>query len=98
MTARHDTNMNSLKIPEGGVTLKGSPDEGSDPLPQQAFTISLNDSVIEGMIKCVQNGGDIQLALGADPVSFDHSNNSSHLCREPLPACEASNSFCPSKC
>lgn len=67
--------MNSLKIPEGGVMLKGSPGEDSDPLPQQAFTLSLSDSVIEGMIQCVQDGGDIQLALGAQPVSAGNRNN-----------------------
>lgn len=61
--------MNSLKIPENGVMLKGSAGRDVASLPPQAFAISLNDSVIEGMIKCVQNGGDIQLALGARPVS-----------------------------
>ncbi len=62
--------MNAIKIHENGVMLKG-PDEGSsEPLPQQAFTISLSDNVIESMIKCVQNGDDIQLALGPNPVSW----------------------------
>lgn len=61
--------MNSLKIPDNGLTLKGSAGD-IGPLPPQAFAISLNDSVIEGMIKCVQDGGDIQLALGAKPVSL----------------------------
>lgn len=61
--------MNSLKIPDNGLTLKGSAGDVG-PLPPQAFAISLNDSVIEGMIKCVQDGGDIQLALGAKPVSL----------------------------
>lgn len=62
--------MNSLKIPESGVLLKGSPSDDSDPVPQQAFAISLSDNVIEDMIKCVQDGEDIQLALGASPVRF----------------------------
>lgn len=60
--------MNSLKIPESGVLLRSAPGEDSDPLPQQAFTISLSDNVIEGMIRCVQDGGDLQLALGSNPV------------------------------
>lgn len=61
--------MNSLKIPDNGVMLKGAAPKDVGPLPPQAFAISLNDSVIEGMIKCVQDGGDISLALGAKPVS-----------------------------
>ena len=71
--------MNSLKIPDSGVMLKGSPGEDSDPIPQQAFTISLDDNVIEGMIKCFQNGGDIQLALGSNPVSLSTADTA--LCR-----------------
>lgn len=67
--------MNSLKIPEGGVMLKDSPDEDSGPLPQQAFTISLSDNVIESMIQCVQDGGDVQLALGSKPVCLANRNN-----------------------
>ena len=74
--------MNSLKIPEGGVMLKGSPGQDWDPLPQQAFPISLSDSVIEGMIQCVQDGGNIQLELGAKPVRFDFP--SAARCRDTL--------------
>lgn len=73
--------MNSLKIPESGVLLKGSPSDDSDPVPQQAFAISLSDNVIEDMIKCVQDGEDIQLALGASP-SF-HYGSSSHRISSP---------------
>jgi RNA polymerase II elongation factor ELL len=62
--------MNSLKIPDHGLMLKGSAGRDIGPLPPQAFALSLNDSVIEGMIKCVQGGGDIQLALGPRPVSL----------------------------
>lgn len=61
--------MNSLKIPNNGLMLKASAGRDVGPLPPQAFAISLNDNVIEGMIKCVQNGEDISLALGARPVS-----------------------------
>ncbi|KAG9256018.1 COM1 regulatory protein [Emericellopsis atlantica] len=74
--------MNSLKIPDNGVQLKGSSAEDTHPLTQQAFTISLSDNVIEGMIKCVQNGGDISLALGSDPTF--HYDSTSH--RIPSPA------------
>lgn len=61
--------MNSLKIPDHGLMLKGSAPRDVGPLPPQAFAISLSDNVIEGMIKCVQDGEGIQLALGARPVS-----------------------------
>lgn len=60
--------MNSLKVPDSGLRLESSPDYDSS-LPRQAFAITLNDNVIEDMIKCVQGGGDIQLALGPNPVS-----------------------------
>jgi RNA polymerase II elongation factor ELL len=60
--------MNSLKIPNNGLMLKASAGRDVGPLPPQAFAISLNDNVIEGMIKCVQNGEDISLALGAKPT------------------------------
>lgn len=71
-TDRNDTimNMNSLKIPENGVMLKGSASKDAGALPPQAFAISLSDNVIEDMIACVQNGNDISLALGANPVSL----------------------------
>ena len=63
--------MNSLKIPEAGLLLQGSPQHGSKtPLPPQAFALTLSDDVIESMIQCVQNGGDIELSLGDNPVSL----------------------------
>lgn len=37
--------------------------------PTQAFALTLSGNVIEDMIACVQNGGDIQLSLGSTPVS-----------------------------
>lgn len=61
--------MSSLKIPDNGVMLKGSASADAGSLPHQAFAISLSDNVIENMIKCVQTGGDISLALGENPVS-----------------------------
>jgi RNA polymerase II elongation factor ELL len=57
-----------LNISENGVMLESSA-RASAELPAQAFAISLSGSVIEDMIACVQNGGDIQLALGSNPVS-----------------------------
>jgi hypothetical protein len=35
----------------------------------QAFGITLNDNVIEDLINCVQNGKEIELFLGNNPVS-----------------------------
>ncbi len=57
-----------LNISESGVLLETSATAG---LPLQAFAISLSGSVIEDMIACVQNGGDIQLAMGNSPVSIE---------------------------
>jgi RNA polymerase II elongation factor ELL len=59
-----------LNISESGVLLDGSA-KAMAGLPAQAFAISLSGSVIEDMIACVQNGGDIQLALGSNPVSIE---------------------------
>jgi hypothetical protein len=57
-----------VNVSESGVLLE-SPAPAAPPL--QAFAISLSGSVIEDMIACVQNGGDIQLALGSSPVSIE---------------------------
>ncbi|CCT62713.1 uncharacterized protein FFUJ_00705 [Fusarium fujikuroi IMI 58289] len=59
--------MNSLKVPESGLQLEGSTGKDAS-LPSQAFAVTLSDNVIEDMIKCVQNGDGIQLALGANPT------------------------------
>ncbi|KAL2137915.1 hypothetical protein VTI28DRAFT_3284 [Corynascus sepedonium] len=55
-----------LNFPESGVVIESSAKDTAA-LPAQAFAITLSDSVIEDMILCVQNGGDIQLALGSNP-------------------------------
>ncbi|KAK3310197.1 uncharacterized protein B0T15DRAFT_488882 [Chaetomium strumarium] len=55
-----------LNIPENGVSIESSAQAMAE-LPNQAFAIALSPSVIEDMILCVQNGGDIQLALGSAP-------------------------------
>lgn len=60
-----------LNFPDSGVVIEGSAKDVAE-LPAQAFAITLSDSVIEDMILCVQNGGDIQLALGSNPVSNCH--------------------------
>ncbi|CCF47628.1 hypothetical protein CH063_15943, partial [Colletotrichum higginsianum] len=58
--------MPSLKVPETGLILESSAASGN-PVPPQAFTINLSDNVLEDMIKCVQSGEDLQLALGSSP-------------------------------
>lgn len=60
--------MNSLKVPENGLTLHGTSNNDTN-IPPQAFAITLNDNIIEDMIKCVQGGNDIELVLGTKPVS-----------------------------
>jgi hypothetical protein len=59
-----------LNIPENGVSIESSAQAAAE-LPEQAFAIALTPSVIEDMILCVQNGGDIHLALGSIPVRFE---------------------------
>jgi len=60
-----------LNIPDSGLALEGSA-KAMAGLPTQAFGITLSDSVIEDMIKCVQDGQGIQLSLGSSPAfSFD---------------------------
>ena len=66
-----------LKIPETGLVLDGSVRTMAG-LPQQAFAVTLSDSVIEHMIECVQDGQDIQLSLGSNPVSL-HSTASGRV-------------------
>ncbi|KAI0976659.1 hypothetical protein F4678DRAFT_414048 [Xylaria arbuscula] len=58
--------MSSLKIPVAGLQLESSP-SSRDFLPMQAFGITLNDSMIEDMIKCVQSGQNVELTLGGAP-------------------------------
>ncbi|ROT42273.1 COM1 protein [Sodiomyces alkalinus F11] len=59
--------MTTLKIPDAGLELEGSGSSIS-PLPAQAFAVTLSDGVIEDMIKCIQNGENIQLSLGNCPT------------------------------
>ncbi|KAI0126461.1 hypothetical protein BJ170DRAFT_406876 [Xylariales sp. AK1849] len=63
--------MSILSVPDTGLQLESS--DSSDFLPMQAFGITLNDNVIEDMIKCVQNGQKIELFLGNNP-SFQYGD------------------------
>ncbi|KAI1091842.1 hypothetical protein F5B19DRAFT_457146 [Rostrohypoxylon terebratum] len=58
--------MSALTIPDTGLLLESSANP-NDNLPLQAFGITLNDSIIEDMIKCVQGGQEIELTLGSTP-------------------------------
>lgn len=60
--------MSMLTVPEGGLQLESSA-KSSNFLPLQAFGLTLDDNAIEDMIKCVQNGDQIELSLGNNPVS-----------------------------
>lgn len=59
----------AIDVPEDGLLLENSAKVMAAGLPTQAFAITLSNSMIEDMIKCVQDGGGIQLALGGSPVS-----------------------------
>jgi hypothetical protein len=62
--------MPSLIIPEFGLSLNSGLSPAKPDLPHSdIFTLTLADSVIEDMIKCVRNGKPIQLSLGNEPVS-----------------------------
>jgi RNA polymerase II elongation factor ELL len=70
----------TLKIPDGGLLLEGP--SGKDPnVPPQAFAITLNDNIIESLIKCVQNGENLELALGKTPTL--HYGSQSHRLSPP---------------
>jgi RNA polymerase II elongation factor ELL len=60
-----------LGIPKSGLPLGGSLSSAKPGgVHPEVFSLSLTDSVIEDMIKCVRNGKSIELSLGNDPVSF----------------------------
>jgi RNA polymerase II elongation factor ELL len=62
--------MPSLTIPKSGLSLRSGKSSAKSDLPDtDIFTLTLADSVIEDMIKCVRDGKLIQLSLGKDPVS-----------------------------
>ena len=63
--------MPSLVVPESGLSIGSSRNASSKAGPaHDVFSLTLSDSVIEEMIRCVQKGKLIQLSLGEHPVSF----------------------------
>ena len=74
-----------VNVPDSGLALESSA-KAMAGLPMQAFAVKLSDSMIEGMIECVQNGQGIQLSLGSSPVrhlrtstrSFRSIHNTAH--------------------
>ncbi|KAK7748329.1 hypothetical protein SLS62_008697 [Diatrype stigma] len=64
--------MSMLAVPDSGLQLESSA-KSSNFLPLQAFGISLDDDVIEDMIKCVRGGDQIELSLGNNP-SFHYGS------------------------
>ncbi|RDL42458.1 uncharacterized protein BP5553_02437 [Venustampulla echinocandica] len=71
--------MPSLPIPDGGISLGTSRQEAARSGPaMEVVGLSLADSVIEEMIKCVQHGKPIQLSLGEHP-SISYGTRTQHL-------------------
>ncbi|ODA76106.1 hypothetical protein RJ55_08389 [Drechmeria coniospora] len=58
--------MNSLKVPETGLLLEGSP-EGESAVPRQAFVISLSDLVVGQLIQSARNGDKLNVSMGSKP-------------------------------
>ncbi|TDZ60552.1 hypothetical protein CTRI78_v004911 [Colletotrichum trifolii] len=81
--------MSSLKVPDSGLILESSGASGN-PVPPQAFTISLSDHVLEDMIKCVQSGEGLQLSLGSSPALLYGSSSHTLV---PLPDTFSSDMF-----
>lgn len=67
--------MAAFQFPEMGNVLLDCHKMTMGTLPQQVFALSLSDNVIEDMIKCYQDGQDIELSLGSNP-SFTYGSNS----------------------
>ncbi|KAJ8130694.1 hypothetical protein O1611_g2936 [Lasiodiplodia mahajangana] len=59
--------MAALKVPDGGLQLESSP-SSRDSLPLQAFGITLNDGMIEDMIRTLRSGQDVEITLGSNPL------------------------------
>jgi RNA polymerase II elongation factor ELL len=58
--------MATLPVSDTGLVLESTASSGSA-LPVQAFGLTLSDSLIEDMIRCVQDGDEIELTLGSKP-------------------------------
>jgi RNA polymerase II elongation factor ELL len=69
--------MPSLVIPPSGLSLGNFPASSSKPgsAVPDVFGLTLTDSVIEEMIRCVQNRKPIQLSLGEHPVSLQFTDS-----------------------
>ncbi|KAI1435560.1 hypothetical protein GGR50DRAFT_656371 [Xylaria sp. CBS 124048] len=65
--------MATLTVPDTGLQLE-SPPGSRDFLPMQAFGITLDDGMIEDMIRCVQSGQEVELTLGNNPL-FHYGSN-----------------------
>ncbi|KAI1127458.1 hypothetical protein F5Y10DRAFT_242805 [Nemania abortiva] len=64
--------MAALKVPDTGLQLESSP-SSKNYLPLQVFGITLNDGMIEDMIRSVQGGQNLELTLGSAP-SFHYGS------------------------
>lgn len=72
--------MPSLAIPDSGLSLGNRQSSAkSDSIYDDIFSLSLADSVIEDMIKCVRNKNSVQISLGNDAVSNSLSFLAIHL-------------------
>lgn len=61
--------MDRLVVPRHGITLQGPPVEDSKlHRPPTAIAMTLTNTMIEDMIRCVQNHKPMALCLGDDPV------------------------------
>jgi hypothetical protein len=62
--------MPSLTIPVSGLSLGSSQSSANSHAKYpDIFGLTLSDTVIENMIKCVRSKNGLQLSLGNDPVS-----------------------------
>lgn len=59
--------MASLTIPDAGLHLESSA-KLANALPLQAFGITLSDSMIEDLIRSVQDGEDVGMVMGPELV------------------------------
>ncbi|KAI0473968.1 hypothetical protein GGR56DRAFT_649828 [Xylariaceae sp. FL0804] len=64
--------MPAVPVPDAGLQLS-SPTASKNLLPLQAFGLTLNDNVIEDMIRCVRKGQELELTLGSNP-SFQYGS------------------------
>ncbi|KAL3422125.1 hypothetical protein PVAG01_06281 [Phlyctema vagabunda] len=70
--------MPSLTIPESGLELSTERESSAKATPMAAFGLTLSDSMIEDMIRCVQENKPIQLSLGDCP-KINYGSKTQHL-------------------